>query len=82
MSYPDSLIPLQATLSVRPDTLRLLVEMAQEMNATIAEVLSAIAEDAVADLEPPKLGQDVVIPFQCSTADLIAVQHRAARDSS
>ena len=77
MSHSNELVSLHAALSVRPETIHLLVEMAQEMGASIDEVLSAIAEDAVADLEPPSLAQQVLIPASCSTADLMAVQKQA-----
>lgn len=77
MSDSNELVSLHAALSVRPETILLLVEMAEEMGASIDEVLSAIAEDAVADLEPPPLAQQVLIPARCSTADLLAVQKHA-----
>ena len=44
-------IPLNLNISVRRDTLRLLLEMAHDMGISIDEVFSFLAEDSVIDLE-------------------------------
>ncbi len=59
-------------LSVRADTAQLLKEMAMEMDSSIDELLSAIAEDSVCDLAGKySFLEDVFIPDSCSTKDLL-----------
>jgi len=63
-------IPLSVNISVRRDTLRLLLEIADDMGVSINEVLSFLAEDSVIDFE---LDQDLIqtkIPNRCSLEDL------------
>jgi len=63
-------IPLSVNISVRRDTLRLLLEIADDMGVSINEVLSFLAEDSVIDFE---LDQDLIqtkIPNSCSLEDL------------
>ena len=63
-------IPLNVNISVRRDTLRLLLEIADDMGVSINEVLSFLAEDSVIDFE---LDQDLIqtkIPSKCSLEDL------------
>ena len=65
-------ISINVNLSLKDDTLRMLIEMADDMGASLEEVLSSIAEDSVIDL---KMLQDVldmvIIPEKCSNQDLI-----------
>ena len=65
-------ISLSVNLSLKDETLRMLMEMADDMGASLEEVLSSIAEDSVIDLK--RLQDDlgiVIIPEKCSTEDLI-----------
>ena len=63
-------IPLDLTISVRRDTLRLISEMAQDMGISINEVFSFLAEDSVIDLELLEDLNEIEIPNQCSLDDL------------
>ena len=63
-------IPLDLTISVRRDTLRLISEMAQDMGISINEVFSFLAEDSVIDLELLEDLNEVKIPSKCSLDDL------------
>ena len=68
----DQNISVSVNLSLKAETLRLLNEMAEDMGASLEEVLSSIAEDSVIDLK--RLQDDlgiVIIPEKCSTEDLI-----------
>ena len=50
----------------------MLIEMADDMGASLEDVISSIAEDSVIDLK--QLQDDlgiVIIPEKCSTEDLI-----------
>ena len=63
-------IPLNVNISVRRDTLRLLLEIANDMGVSINEVLSFLAEDSVIDFE---LDEELLltnIPNKCSLEDL------------
>ena len=63
-------IPLSVNISVRRDTLRLLLEIANDMGVSINEVLSFLAEDSVIDFE---LDEELIIteiPNKCSLEDL------------
>jgi len=65
-------ISISVDLSLKDETLRLLMEMADDMGASLEEVLSSIAEDSVIDLK--RLQDDlgiIIIPEKCSTEDLI-----------
>ena len=65
-------VSLSVTLSLKEDTLRMLVEMANDMDASLEDVISSITEDSVIDLE--RLQDDlgiVIIPERCSKQDLI-----------
>tara|TARA_B100000700_G_scaffold277243_1_gene324461 strand:+ start:424 stop:663 length:240 start_codon:yes stop_codon:yes gene_type:complete len=71
-SYSSQNISLNVNLSLKDETLRLLMEMADDMGASLEEVLSSIAEDSVIDLK--RLQSDlgiVIIPEKCSKNDLI-----------
>ena len=68
----DQNIPISVNLSLKNETLRMLIEMADDMGASLEDVLSSIAEDSVIDLK--RLQDDlgiVIIPEKCSTEDLI-----------
>ena len=65
-------ISLNVNLSLKDETLRMLIEMADDMGASLEDVLSSIAEDSVIDLK--RLQDDlgiIIIPDKCSSQDLI-----------
>jgi len=65
-------ISFSVNLSLKEETLRMLIEMAEDMGASLEDVLSSIAEDSVLDLK--RLQDDlgiVIIPEKCSKQDLI-----------
>ena len=65
-------ISISVNLSLKEETLRLLIEMADDMGASLEDVISSIAEDSVIDLK--RLQDDlgiVIIPEKCSKQDLI-----------
>ena len=65
-------ISINVNLSLKDETLRILVEMANDMGASLEDVISSITEDSVIDLE--RLQDDlgiVIIPEKCSKEDLI-----------
>ena len=71
-SCSDQNISFNENLSIKGETLRLLIEMADDMGASLEDVLSSIVEDSVIDLK--RLQDDlgiVIIPEKCSTQDLI-----------
>ena len=59
-------IPLSVNISVRRDTLRLLLEIADDMGVSINEVLSFLAEDSVIDLEIEEDLRGIRIPNRIS----------------
>ena len=63
-------IPLRVNISVRRDTLRLLLEIADDMGVSINEVLSFLAEDSVIDFELDEQLIQTKIPSKCSLEDL------------
>jgi len=63
-------IPLDLTISVRRETLRLISEMAQDMGISINEVFSFLAEDSVIDLELLEDLNEIEIPNKCSLDEL------------
>ena len=68
----DQNISISVDLSLKEETLRMLIEMADDMGASLEDVLSSIAEDSVIDLK--RLQDDlgiVIIPDKCSKQDLI-----------
>ena len=74
MNYldPAERILFPVILTVRADTADLLREMAGEMDVTMDEMLSAIAEESVSELGGGnELLNDVFIPERCSTKDLL-----------
>jgi len=71
-SCSDQNISFNVNLSLKNETLRLLIEMADDMGASLEDVLSSIAEDSVIDLK--RLQDDlgiVIIPEKCSKQDLM-----------
>ena len=65
-------ISVNVNLSLKDETLRMLIEMANDMGASLEDVISSIAEDSVIDLK--RLQDDlgiVFIPEKCSKQDLI-----------
>ena len=65
---PSESVLLPVVISVRAETASLLNLMADDMNASLDEVLSAIAEDSVSELNNSKyFSQDIEIPDACST---------------
>ena len=65
-------VSINVNLSLKDETLRILIEMANDMGASIEDVISSITEDSVIDLE--RLQDDlgiVIIPEKCSKQDLI-----------
>ena len=68
---PSRRVLVPVILSVSLETADLIDEMAVEMDISIDEVLSAIAEDSISGLKKPSTFlEDVVIPDRCSTKDL------------
>ena len=63
-------IPLSVSISVRRDTLRLLLEIADDMEVSINELLSFLAEDSVIDFELDEELFLTKIPNKCSFEDL------------
>ena len=71
-NFSEQNISIAVNLSLKNETLRMLIEMADDMGASLEDVLSSIAEDSVIDLK--RLQNDlgiVIIPEKCSTQDLI-----------
>ena len=65
-------VSINVNLSIKGETLRILVEMAADMGSSLEELISSITEDSVIDLE--RLQDDlgiVIIPEKCSKQDLI-----------
>ena len=71
-SYSSQNISIRVNLSLKDETQRLLMEMADDMGLSIDDILSSIAEDSVIDLK--RFQQDlgmILIPDKCSKQDLI-----------
>ena len=65
-------VSINVNLSLKNETLRMLVEMANDMGASLEDVISSITEDSVIDLERLQDDLDIVIiPERCSKQDLI-----------
>jgi hypothetical protein len=69
-SPENEYIPLDLRISVRRNTLRLILEMAHDMGISINEVFSFLAEDSVIDLELLEDLNEIEIPNKCSLDDL------------
>ena len=68
----DQNISISLDLTLKDETLRMLIEMSNDMGVSLEEVISSITEDSVIDLE--RLQDDlgiVIIPEKCSQQDLI-----------
>tara|TARA_B100000212_G_scaffold40603_1_gene26265 strand:+ start:612 stop:863 length:252 start_codon:yes stop_codon:yes gene_type:complete len=63
-------VPLRINISLRRDTFKLISEMADDMGISINEVLSALTEDSVIDLEIDEDLKGIRIPSSCSLEDL------------
>ena len=65
-------ISISVDLSLKDETLRMLIEMADDMGTSLEDVISSIAEDSVTDLKrlQDELGI-VIIPEKCSKQDLM-----------
>ena len=65
-------VSINVNLSLKDETLRMLIEMSNDMGASLEDVISSITEDSVIDLErlQDELGI-VIIPEKCSKQDLI-----------
>ena len=71
-NFSEQNISIAVNLSLKNETLRMLIEMADDMGASLEDVISSIAEDSVIDLK--RLQDDlgiIVIPERCSKQDLI-----------
>ena len=65
-------VSINVNLSLKNETLRMLIEMANDMGASLEDVISSITEDSVIDLERLQDDLDIVIiPEKCSKEDLI-----------
>ncbi len=65
-------VSININLSLKEETLRMLIEMANDMGASLEDVISSITEDSVIDLERLQDDLDIVIiPEKCSKEDLI-----------
>ena len=68
----DKNVSINVNLSLKDETLRILIEMANDMGTSLEDVISSITEDSVIDLE--RLQDDlgiIIIPERCSKQDLI-----------
>ena len=68
----DKNVSINVNLSLKNETLRMLVEMANDMGTSLEDVISSVTEDSVIDLE--RLQDDlgiVIIPEKCSKQDLM-----------
>ena len=69
---PSEQVLVPVIISIRNDTASLLDEMTKELECSLDELLSGIAEDSVAGLQPKvEFFSDVVIPDRVSTYDLL-----------
>ena len=69
---PGQNVSINVNLSLKDETLRMLIEMANDMGASLEDVISSITEDSVIDLERLQDDLDIVIiPEKCSQQDLI-----------
>ena len=65
-------VSINVNLSLKDETLRMLIEMATDMGTSLEDVISSITEDSVIDLKrlEDELGI-VIIPEKCSQQDLM-----------
>ena len=65
-------VSINVNLSLKDETLRMLIEMSNDMDASLEDVISSITEDSVIDLQSLQDDLDIVIiPKKCSKQDLI-----------
>ena len=65
-------VSINVNLSLKDESLSILIEMANDMGASLEDVISSITEDSVIDLERLQDDLDIVIiPERCSKQDLI-----------
>ena len=65
-------VSINVDLSLKNETLRMLIEMSNDMGASLEDVISSITEDSVIDLERLQDDLDIIIiPGKCSKQDLI-----------
>ena len=68
----DQNVSINVNLSLKNETLRMLIEMANDMGTSLEDLISSITEDSVIDLERLQDDLDIVIiPEKCSKQDLI-----------
>ena len=66
------MVLLPVLISVSADTADLLIEMAYDLNSSLDDLVSVLAEDAVVGLSPSKdFLDDVVIPDSFTREDLM-----------
>ena len=71
-NFSGNNVSINVNLSLKDETLRMLIEMANDMGASLEDVISSITEDSVIDLERLQDDLDIVIiPERCSKQDLI-----------
>ena len=69
---PGDQVLLSLIISVRADTAEFLAEMAKEMDSSVDEVVSAIAEDSLCDVsQVADLPDSTVVPDSCSLEELL-----------
>ena len=71
-NHSDQNVSINVNLSLKNETLRMLIEMSNDMGESLEDVISSITEDSVIDLErlQDELGI-VIIPEKCSKQDLM-----------
>ena len=71
-NYSGQNVSINVNLSLKDETLRMLIEMSNDMGVSLEDVISSITEDSVIDLErlQDELGI-VIIPEKCSKQDLM-----------
>ncbi len=71
-NWSSKSVSINVNLSLKDETLRMLIEMANDMGASLEDVISSITEDSVIDLQrlEDELGI-VIIPEKCSQQDLM-----------
>ena len=65
-------VSINVNISLKDETLRMLIEMANDMGTSLEDLISSITEDSVIDLQ--RLQDDlgiIIIPEKCSKQDLI-----------
>ena len=69
---PRRIVLPRLSIPVKAETARLLIEMANDMEISLSEIFSSLAEDAVIGLTRKKQVLDsIIIPERCSKEDLL-----------